>query len=41
MAEQQDLTAATGTYEGFLKLFKWGAGVTAVVVTLVVLIIAS
>jgi len=39
MAEQQDLTEAKGTYEGFLKLFKWGSVVTAVTVVLVVLII--
>ena len=40
MAEQQDLTAATGTYEGFLKLFKWGALIAVAVTALVVLIIA-
>lgn len=40
MAEQQDITEATGTYEGFIKLFKWGAAICVITAAIVVLIIA-
>ena len=40
MAEQQDISAAKSTYEGFISLFKWGTIVSAAVTALVVLIIA-
>jgi Bacterial aa3 type cytochrome c oxidase subunit IV len=41
MAEKQDITAATGTYEGFIKMFKWGTAATIIITAVVVLIIAS
>lgn len=40
MAEHQDMTAANGTYAGFLTLFKWGTIVSAIATVIVVLIIA-
>ncbi len=40
MAEQQDISAATGTYSGFLKLLKIGTAVAILTAALVVLIIA-
>lgn len=40
MAENHDITEATGTYGGFLKMFKWGTAVSVVVVAIVVLIIS-
>jgi Bacterial aa3 type cytochrome c oxidase subunit IV len=40
MAEQQDITAATGTYSGFLKLLKWGTVASVLTAAIVVLIIA-
>lgn len=41
MAEQQDMTAANGTYDGFLKLLKWGTVLSVITTVVVVLIIAS
>ncbi len=41
MAEPQDITAAKGTYEGFLTFFKWGAIASAIVTGFVVLLIAN
>ncbi|MFC4292245.1 aa3-type cytochrome c oxidase subunit IV [Sphingorhabdus arenilitoris] len=41
MAEQQDITTAKGTYEGFLNLLKWGSVIAAVTTVLVVLIISN
>jgi tetrahydromethanopterin S-methyltransferase subunit B len=41
MAEQQDISSAKGTYAGFLKMFKWGAVISAAIAALVVLIIAT
>jgi hypothetical protein len=40
MAEQQDITAATGTYSDFLKLLKIGTIGVVIVAATVVLIIA-
>jgi hypothetical protein len=40
VAEQQDITEANGTYEGFIKLFKWGTAISVVTAAIVVLIIA-
>ncbi len=40
MAEQQDITAAKGTYDGFIKLFKWGTALSVITTVIVVLIIA-
>jgi Bacterial aa3 type cytochrome c oxidase subunit IV len=40
MAEQQDISAATGTYSGFLKLLKWGVAVSVITTAVVVLIIS-
>lgn len=40
MAEKQDITTATGTYVGFIKMFKWGAVATIIITAVVVLIIA-
>jgi hypothetical protein len=40
MAEQ-NMTAATGTYAGFLAMVKWGTLATVAVTALVVLLIAS
>ena len=41
MAEQQDITEAKGTYEGFLSLLKWGTIASVIVTAIVVLIIAA
>lgn len=40
LGDHQDITAAKGTYEGFITLFKWGTIVSVAVTALVVLIIA-
>lgn len=40
LGEHQDITAAKGTYEGFISLFKWGTIASVVVTAIVVLIIA-
>ena len=40
LGEHQDISAAKGTYEGFISLFKWGTIASAVVTAIVVLIIA-
>ena len=40
MAEQ-DMTAANGTYAGFLGMVKWGTIATAAVAVFVVILIAS
>jgi hypothetical protein len=40
MAEQQDITEATGTYTGFLKMFKWGTAISILTAAIVVLIIS-
>lgn len=41
MGEQQDITAAKQTYEGVLKLLKWGTIASVAVTAIVVLIIAT
>ena len=41
LGEQQDITAAKQTYEGVMKLLKWGTIASIAVTALVVLIIAS
>jgi hypothetical protein len=40
MAEHQDITEATDTYSGFLKLFKWGTALSVLTAAIVVLIIS-
>jgi Bacterial aa3 type cytochrome c oxidase subunit IV len=40
LGEQQDITAAKGTYEGFISLFKWGTIVAVLTGFVVILIIA-
>jgi Bacterial aa3 type cytochrome c oxidase subunit IV len=40
MAEHQDISEATDTYSGFLKLFKWGTAISVVTAAIVVLIIS-
>ncbi len=40
MAEQKDITEAKGTYTGFIKVFKIGAVITVIIVTIVILIIS-
>jgi hypothetical protein len=41
LGEQQDITEARSTYEGFISLFKWGTVAAIAVTAVVVLIIAS
>ena len=41
MADNGDMTAHSGTYEGFIGLMKWGSVATAVVVAIVIALIAS
>ena len=40
MASGQDITAAKGTYGGFVTLIKWGTIISAIFVAIVVVIIA-
>ncbi len=40
MAEHQDISEATGTYSGFLKLLKWGTAISVITTVFVVLIIS-
>ena len=41
MATGNDMKAHTGTYSGFVSIFKWGAIVVALMTFVVVLLIAS
>jgi hypothetical protein len=41
MTGNQDMRAASDTYSGFLKFFKWGAIASAAAAALVILIIAN